>query len=162
MNINSKSIKIRGIGLLELMMALLIITILLVTATRYYKITRDSQRINETSEMVLAVYAAGVSWLQSNPTLPDDINKEFKDNGLLPSTLKSPWNGEEITIIRGGILGSSCPASEVGSQTLCMTVTGVGTAACTNMQSRFSQAQYKVGCAGNNFSILLFFDNIAY
>jgi len=61
--LNKKQI---GIGLLELMLSLAIISVLLVMATRYYMSTSLNSRINQTLNSVLGLPAAAECWLGSS------------------------------------------------------------------------------------------------
>ena len=86
-----------GIGLLELMLVLAIISMLTVAAVRYFSIVSASIRIEQAMEMVSAIRAAGERWKVGN----DNYNsftglKDFVDRGFLPSiysSIKNPWGG---------------------------------------------------------------------
>lgn len=58
--------KQQGIGLLELMLALAIIAILLVMATRYYMSASLNSRVNQTADAVNSLPAAGECWVSSS------------------------------------------------------------------------------------------------
>jgi Tfp pilus assembly protein PilE len=94
--------KVTGIGLLELMLSLAIIAILLLVATRYYESTRTSQQVNEALEMVIAVFDAGNSYLQSNDSFPPNVPGQdmiavFASTNDVPSDFTkpnaNPWGG---------------------------------------------------------------------
>lgn len=57
--------KLKGIGLLELMLALAIIAVLLVMATRYYMSASLNSRINQTGDALTSLPAAGECWAGS-------------------------------------------------------------------------------------------------
>ncbi len=88
--------KNHGIGLLELMLSLAIIAILLVTATRYYVITRTSQQVNEAAQMVNATFSAAEAFFQHDP-IQDDMITKFVNDGTLPKEFANdninPWGG---------------------------------------------------------------------
>lgn len=70
-----QSYKQQGIGLLELMLALAIIAILLVMATRYYMSASLNSRIDQTADALNSLPAAGECWIaDSNNTLGNYTN----------------------------------------------------------------------------------------
>lgn len=88
-----------GIGLLELMLSLTVIAILLVTATRYYSVTRSAQETNDAFSMLQAVYSAAETWKQDYGKFPDNnLIEHFIDVGSLPTVFgtknANPWGGE--------------------------------------------------------------------
>lgn len=122
-----------GIGLLELMLSLAIIAVILVLATRYYQVTRSSQAVNEASGMVLGVYAAGSSWLDSHDNFDAaDMIPKFVDNMLLPADFKkgnaNPWGGEIQA------MGSADDPTQ-----LTIILDNVPQADCKNLAARVSQ-----------------------
>ena len=71
--------KLKGIGLLELMLSLAIIAILLVMATRYFGIATKSQRIDDSIQLVSEIesginsYITSTGVLRSNASIYDLI-----------------------------------------------------------------------------------------
>lgn len=62
----------KGIGLLELMLALAIIAILLVMATRYYMSASLNSRINQAGDALTSLPAAGECWASSPANTGDN------------------------------------------------------------------------------------------
>lgn len=122
----------RGISLLELMLSLAIIAILLVMATRYYQITRQSQQVDEAVEMITAVYTAGNSWLESHTGFADNMITEFIKDGSLPADFANPnvnpW---------GGKLEAAPYLTTL--TTLTVTMENVPSTACQNLAAKVSQ-----------------------
>lgn len=89
--------KYSGIGLLELMLALAIIALLLIAATRYYLIARAAEQVEEGGNIVTAVYSAGQNWLENKDTLTGVTITDFVANASVPSdfgkTNATPWGG---------------------------------------------------------------------
>jgi len=93
----------QGVGLLELMLAIAIISLLMISAIRYFSIVNRSNRVNQALTEVNAIRAAGERWKATH----DDNYKtltagtELKDlvnRGLLPDiygldSVKNPWGG---------------------------------------------------------------------
>jgi Tfp pilus assembly protein PilE len=62
-----------GIGLLELMLALAIIAILIVMATRYFAAGAKSQKINATAAQMVELHQAMFQWKNSHAAAPTAI-----------------------------------------------------------------------------------------
>lgn len=120
----------QGISLLELMLSLAIIAILLVTATRYYNATRNSQHVNEAAEMITAVYAAAQSWLANDQLKSQNMIPDFTNIGMLPKQFTNPninpWGG---TITAMGQSATS----------LLVTLTQVPTTDCNELLQQFKE-----------------------
>lgn len=144
--------KQNGIGLLELMLSLAIIAILLVTATSYYVTTRLNEQIDEAAEMVVAVYSAGQSWLQSHDDFSTASIANFVADGSLPSNFASktgsanPWGGD-ITV-----------TGQKSSAVLGVTMTAIPQTACLNLlgkiTAKISHATGGCGAPGQNANTL--------
>lgn len=137
-----------GIGLLELMLSLAIIAVILILATRYYQITRSSQAINEASSMVLAVYTAGSSWLDSHDHFDNkDMIEEFVDNALLPADFKNgavnPWGG-----------AIQATGSADNPIQLTVTLDSVPQADCKNLAAKISEkiTALSAGCGNEDIT----------
>lgn len=107
--------KLRGIGLLELMLSLAIIAILLVMATRYFGMASKSQKIDDSIQMIGELESAVNTYItaegekRSSATLANlytagYLSKgRFKDGACASGadcTLKSIW-GTGITYVPG-------------------------------------------------------------
>jgi len=104
--------KHRGIGLLELMLALAVIATLLLMATRYYSSSSEAKKLTDVSDQLGIIQNAGNRWLLTHAdytTGTDLITsansfKDFVDRDYLPPTyynnttkssaLKNPWGGD--------------------------------------------------------------------
>jgi len=94
--------KISGMGLLELLLALTVIAILLVMATRYYKSAKESQRIGEAVSMMSTIFRGGADYsIAHNHTYTGISLKALADNGDIPGSFcgnrvtcpgLNPWN----------------------------------------------------------------------
>lgn len=87
--------KEKGIGLLELMLALAIISVLLVAATRYFASTDSSRKVNDAVNMLQAVINASEDWRTSKNSYADISLTELEKQGLLPNwgDTSNPWGG---------------------------------------------------------------------
>lgn len=86
----------KGIGLLELMLALAIISMLTVAAVRYFSVVSASSRVEQAMEMVSAIRAAGERWKVGNDDYTSASIGEFVARGFLPgvySKITTPWGG---------------------------------------------------------------------
>lgn len=87
-----------GIGLLELMLSLAIISVLLVMATRYYRVARQGQQVNDAISEIHAIIAACENWITGGQSDFTELSangvKKLIDNGYLPEgSEKNPWHG---------------------------------------------------------------------
>jgi len=96
--------KTRGIGLLELILAILVMAALAFSAAQYYRVTRDHMRVTQAENMVRAVADASYKWVggQYSFAKPKSISMErLADAGLVPKTYQNmdsnPWQGK-ITV----------------------------------------------------------------
>lgn len=146
-----KKNKHQGISLLELMLSLAIIAILLVMATRYYQITRQSQQVEEGLELMTSIYTAGSSYLESNPSFSGVTLQTFINNGSVPASFKNsatinPWGGA-LTVT-----GSA--------QNLVVGMTNIPDKACNNLDAKVKQ-KFGVStssCNNNTYSYTLTFE----
>jgi len=99
--------KIKGIGLLELMLSLAIIAILLVMATRYYSVATNAQRTDDTVQLI-GELETGVNAMSAAGLANSDITlQKLIDNGYITkqrikssggtSSIISPWGGGAVT-----------------------------------------------------------------
>lgn len=117
----SLSFRYRGISLLELMLALIVIAAILFTATRYYKITAESLRVEKAVTMTTNIINATHQWSETVPDISTVLSlQKLVEAGLIPQSYLSgnPWRGSlsvsaatnaSFTIQMDGILpASSC------------------------------------------------------
>jgi len=88
----------KGIGLLELMLVIIIITSIILGATKYYLVTKTSMRITQSQEIINNVAQAAYKWAEGHTNFSSITNIGILVNaGLLPSTYGnnniSPWEG---------------------------------------------------------------------
>ena len=134
--------KFKGIGLLELMLALAIISVLLVAATRYFSSTDSSRKVNAAADMLQASINAGEDWRTANNNYKDISLGELQKQGLLPPTTEwsdksgNPWgggitiastDGKDITLTLTQI-----PEKDCNSLSDLMAKKGVTTQSCSN------------------------------
>lgn len=129
--------RIRGIGLLELMLSLAIIAILLIMATRYYQSASASQKLSQAVDMYAAIKGAANNYYnsQSQSGQYADTIAELVMAGYLPpsyldndvassggkSTISSPWNS---AISVGGSGGQITVGMVVPDQPTCQQLVG--------------------------------------
>jgi Tfp pilus assembly protein PilE len=91
--------KQRGIGLLELMLSIAIISILLIMATRYYQNANQQQRISNTLSMVSGILGAEGNYYMANQVYTADTTSL-----QLPANITTnPWGGGAIGLdVNGG------------------------------------------------------------
>lgn len=96
--------KVKGIGLLELMLALAIISVLLVAATRYFSSTDSSRKVNDAVSMLQAVITASEDIRTSENNYGSITNiKYLQDRGLVQEGLTNPWGGKIDVIGKGHV-----------------------------------------------------------
>lgn len=117
--IHMRSLRQCGIGLLELMLALAIIAVLLIMATRYYQSTSQSQKVNQAASDIQAIVAAGANFQVGDPGGSYTIADLTK---FLPSTWSDP---SKINPWGGGYTADSAANGAVD-----ITVTGIPESAC--------------------------------
>jgi len=103
----------KGIGLLELMLALAIIAMLMVSATRYYKHTQVMRKVQIAVSSVQALYGANERWLQDGHAAATSID-DLINAAYLPSDFKATANPWDVTITFSGntITFSTVPAAD--------------------------------------------------
>lgn len=133
----------QGIGLLELMLALAIIAVLLIMATRYYSTAHQNQQMSSAVDMYTAVAGATKNYFNDKQAYPTTIN-QLTTGGYLPSsyangTSVNPWNGD-ITI-----------STSAGVVTV--TMTNIPTGVCTPLSERLKLITYGAtppACSGSS------------
>jgi hypothetical protein len=88
----------RGIGLLELMLSIMVITALLLASTRYYITARDNMRMTQAVEIINNVAAGGFKWLEGRPDLSGISITTLANYNLVPKSYTldtaNPWKGQ--------------------------------------------------------------------
>lgn len=145
----------RGIGLLELMLSLAIIAILLVSATRYYLVTRTAEQVNDAAEMVTSVFAGGQTWLQTYNDLSGltSIQRLVDILAVPPNFAQqnaNPWGGAINT------LGNN-------KDELTVTLTQIPAEACENLFAKIKEKITQVkadspGCNTADKDLIIIFD----
>ncbi len=93
--------KIKGIGLVELMLVLSIIAIILVLAARYYQTANLSRQVNEAYKHLEAIGSAAQSWWDDNNhdfTKLTNGLQDLIDQGYLTSDYKQNIWGTGVTV----------------------------------------------------------------
>lgn len=134
----------KGIGLLELMLALAIIAILIIMATRYYQSASTSQKIADAQGQITAIMTAATSWAKGfAPPSYTGVSMTAISGGL-PKTLAgtganaSPW-GTNISVAAG------TPAST----TFTITFTGIPGYSCDAIKAKYPAATSSITVTGN-------------
>lgn len=96
--------KQKGIGLLELMLAIAIISLLLLMAVRYYKAARQQQQIADTISKVNGIIAAEANWASNvSSATPYVVAQTLIDNNYLnPVAIVNPWDNSTIGVVTSG------------------------------------------------------------
>ena len=138
--------KIRGIGLLELMLSLAIIAILLVMATRYYSATTKSQRVDDTIQLIGELETAINAQITNDGTAYGQINlTTLVNNGYLSAArvltasdnkIKNPWGGD------GAVL-------TFGTNDVKVTLPSVPDLQCKDLSKKFFGGDGSAGCASS-------------
>jgi len=137
--------KTKGIGLLELMLALSIIAVLLVAATRYFKSTDSSRKVNAAVDILQVVINASEDWRTTNNNYADISLAALQKQGLLPGNTEwtessgNPWGGGiKVTTNDSGktiaLTLTQVPLKECNSLSDLMLKKGVTAQTCTNSE----------------------------
>lgn len=114
--------KLRGIGLLELMLSLLIIAALIFLVTRYFTTTSENLKVSQAEEMINTLASASYHFLEGQPNFKTVSLTQLSQLGLIPATFLSknanPWQGSvevkpssddsKVVIILSGVPSTSC------------------------------------------------------
>jgi Tfp pilus assembly protein PilE len=119
-----RALKIRatGVSLIELMLVIAILTIIVLMSTRYFYVTRNAQRVNETTEMIKNIVAASERWLATNNDYTGLTLQTLVDHDYLPKSFDvsnnptNAWGGtiavtgtsNTLTIILNNLESKSC------------------------------------------------------
>lgn len=133
--------KQRGIGLLELMLALAIIAILLVMATRYFITTSRSEQVNRAVNQIGAINGAVSNWKSSRVDYTGLDAKALNDIGAIPAAewngtaIVSPW-GTDVTV--GPAAGGEGAGADNSRYSI--TYSGIPTWACASLEQKYTTA----------------------
>ncbi|MGB6976496.1 MAG: prepilin-type N-terminal cleavage/methylation domain-containing protein [Gammaproteobacteria bacterium] len=122
----------KGIGLLELMLALAIIAILIVMATRYFSKASDTQKLTVVQQEVAEIKHA--AYLTQQAGTPVNEWKDIQDQ-LTPTLQKSnsaPYIGSTYSVDKTGVH-----------------VNGLTPDICTKLEAKIQEGK----CAGNVFTL---------
>lgn len=131
--------KQRGIGLLELMLSLAIISVLLVMATRYYKSADQGQKVNNSISLITGIAGAAAQYVNAHPDTTALTIDTLVDQNYLPANfkgLKNPWGGDVQLAVSGG--------------SVTVTFTKVFAATCKILESTLSGAK----CDGTTLTVV--------
>ncbi len=140
--------KERGIGLLELMLALAIIAILLVMATRYFLVTSRSEQVNRMTSQIKSVDAAASKWKSGKSdytgmTMQDLINMGLIATGDLnagQTLLLTPWGTTgNVSVVEGNLQYT-------------ITYANLPSWACSSLEQVFTNTDVTVACNGTTFT----------
>lgn len=130
--------KQRGISLLEVMFSLAVISVILLGATRYYRSTNESQRVQQGVALVNALNSAAASWQGSRSSFEGVDVAKLKDEGLLPKNFDaidgSPW-GTAVQVT------ANADRAKVD-----ITLAGIPVESCRNLENKFSVSADSVKC----------------
>jgi len=118
-----------GYSLIELMLALAIVSVLLVIATRYYSTTSSAQKVNSAANMLQVVINASEDFKNSTNSYAGITIDKLVDQGLIPQSFSTKTN----TNINpwGGTITADAGADNQNFIT--MTLTHVPKADCKNL-----------------------------
>lgn len=136
--------KVKGVGLLELMLSLAIIAVLLIMATRYYQTTSQSQKVNQAVSDIQAILAAAANYTAASPGSAFAIT-DLVSAGLLPAN----WSTETPVAGTANPWAGAYTATNVsGSPAVKITAGSVPLTACTALDQLMYQG-YTVPTAGS-------------
>lgn len=119
-----------GIGLLELMLSLIVISGLLVGVTRYYTLTQREQHVNVAAGLIQSIRAACDRWRVGHETYEGISSlQDLVDRGYLPDVYDNnptnPWGG-------------SIEVSAVDSEHIKIRFTDIPVEDCNNLMDKFN------------------------
>ena len=92
----------KGIGLLELMLSIIVITAIVLGATKYYLVAREAMKVTQAQEIINSVAEAAYKWVEGSPNWSGlSMDELVTQKGLLPSRYLGkidPWGGAEVQV----------------------------------------------------------------
>ncbi|MEM1243596.1 MAG: type 4 pilus major pilin [Pseudomonadota bacterium] len=142
----------KGLTLIELFLALAIIAIIWVVATRYYQTVKLSGQVNDAISMVQALRAAVANYASGQPKNTAVDFATLSNVGLLPSDFGAAGNFGQGTNPWGG---NVTLAGTVGNFTI--TMDNMPAQGCQNMLAKFqnqisNDGTESVNCGGSTFT----------
>ena len=134
----------RGVSLIELMLALAIIAIILVIATRYFARANLSQQVSNATDQVMGVRAAANSYLNDQKTANTLTIATLVAAGYLPKGYGgtdgsgaggNPWNGN-ITI---GYGSTGAGTGTLATRSFTIGLTNIPVGACGPLEQKLDQ-----------------------
>jgi len=139
--------KQRGLTLIELFLALAVIAIIWVVATRYYQVVSNSSKVNEAVQMIQSLRSAGNHYAAGRSNYDGLTIAELNNTNLLPRDLEGSGTtpGEQVNPW-GGNIGISGSGGQMQ-----ITLSDVPQADCQNIANKLSnQAAGSPTCNGGN------------
>ena len=128
--------KNRGVTLMELMLALVVIAVLLFLAVRYYTVAREGAKVAQAISRIDMAVNASYKWLEGmNQTGFRTINADkLVDKGLLlKQDIKNPWIGTDMSI----------GPYAVDSDHVSIEYLGIPKTACQSLAAKLKEKTYK-------------------
>jgi len=129
-----------GISLLEIMLALAVVTVVLVIATRFFLITNISNQVNNATDQINGTRGGAISYLNDteNPTglsimalaSGDYLPESFKGTGITGGGGVNPW---------GGDLKVAVPTTDTLGRTFIITETAMPKSACEMLVAKLDK-----------------------
>ena len=132
----------KGIGLLELVLAIIVIVSIILMSTRYYITVREKARVASAVSIINSVANASYQWVEKNDGNFGGITSMtvLTDDGFLPTgygTNDNPWGGSTSV---DGTSGSS----------VVLTMTNIPDKSCTALLDALKKT---TGCSSGTLTI---------
>lgn len=134
----STKYKNRGIGLLELMLSLLIIAVIIFTATRYFEVTNENLRVAQAENMINNIVDASYKWVQGQPNFSGiSMDVLIKQTQLLPSNYYfTPWKNGIFSVV----------VSSQDPQKILIQAWNIPVRSCNNLAEKMKQYAADANC----------------
>lgn len=145
----------KGVGLLEIMLALAISAVIILLSVRYYQTTSNNQKVSAAVNQIRGVYQATQTYASRQNFVATDLSiSSLQSAGLLNSTYnQGPWGGaNSLTVAVSGNNACIGGASSTVSQCFVVTLSnipGKTTGTCDQIRGRITQTLNQTGSAGN-------------
>ncbi len=140
----------KGIGLLELMLAMAIIAILTLMATKYFTSTKRDELVTQGITLVQDIVSASASYVPPSDGSAQVASKSnITASGMLPEQYaggNTPWNGATWTV----------NSSNTSSNDVQVGITGLPAYACTDLVNKFKSIGNVTdasSCSGGSFDM---------